>query len=130
MSERDLDALTLRLRGRLERESAMTERMKEAVKRYEDQVEWSMRIEDDAAAAEGDGEGEDEDDLFGDEDGEKPPPTTKVAPVKIAPNPREGWNLTDYLKFMDTGVQPAHAATTAAAPTAPSRQTADVIDLT
>ncbi|OCF34499.1 hypothetical protein I316_04014 [Kwoniella heveanensis BCC8398] len=81
MEERQLDLLKRSLKGRLEKEGLKASAIKKAIRRQEEEVDWTMRIGEDEdedeedqeeAAAGGDGgeEDDDDDDLFGGDDDE------------------------------------------------------------
>jgi hypothetical protein len=102
MDEPVLLGVTKRLKDRLERESVRAKRLKELVSEKEGEVDWAMRIGEGHDDGE---EEEEEDDLFGDGDEEKD--WGEGDDVKLGPNPREGWSLADYVRYIDSGLGPA-----------------------
>jgi hypothetical protein len=102
MTERDLVSLETRLRDRLKRERGRAKGMKDEIEERKDEVDWGMRVDVE------DEEGEDGS-LFGDdeeeEQGEKAVQATISIPVP-APNPREGWTIQDYVRYMEKGIAP------------------------
>jgi hypothetical protein len=114
LDEPALEALLMGLKGRLEREGRISDGLRGALERAGEEYEWGMRVdggEDDEDAGDGKKGEEDDDDLFGDDDEE----TEEVGKSKeqgetgkkvVAPNPREGWRVADYVRYMDTGAGP------------------------
>lgn len=101
------------LKGRLEREGRIADNLRGALERSGEEYEWGMRVEggDDEPEESGDGKKEDEDDLFGDDEDDmeevgKPKETVDEGKKVAVPNPREGWRVADYVRYMDTGVGP------------------------
>lgn len=97
MTERELVSLETRLRDRLKRERGRAKGLKDEIEERKDEVDWGMRVDVE------DEEGEDGS-LFGDdeeEEGEKAVPATVPAP-----NPREGWTIQDYVRYMEKGIAP------------------------
>ncbi|ORY31244.1 hypothetical protein BCR39DRAFT_587576 [Naematelia encephala] len=122
MNVDELGVVERRLEERLSRESITAKKILEEIQTREDEVDWTMRIGgDDDAQGDGDDEndndnGKDKDkdkeddedeDLFGDNDDEPVvvvPADGKKEP--LPPNPRDGWTLADYGRYMDTGKEP------------------------
>lgn len=105
LGEMDLGRIMSGLKSRLEREMKIAEGLRGALESASEEYEWGMRV--DAAEGEEDGEKKDEedDDLFG-EEGEMEEVKAAQAAKQLAPNPREGWKIADYMRYMDTGVPP------------------------
>jgi hypothetical protein len=94
MSEEELTRLEGRLRDRLGREGGRSKGLKDEIERRREEVDWAMRVDEE--------EGEDGS-LFGEEEGGvKEEEKAEV----MAPNPREGWTIQDYVKYMETGIPP------------------------
>jgi hypothetical protein len=130
MDEEEVIRLRDRLRVKLEAGSSKSGKIKDMIDQVEEEYEWDTRIggdeegEEDAVGeeveqgAKGDKIEEDDDDLFGDDGDDADDPVivdsqsqskaqSKEAKEPKAPsNPRPGWNLVDYVRFMDTGVEP------------------------
>lgn len=116
MDEGSLARLGEGLRERLGREKNMADAVREEIGRREEVVDWGMRIVVGDEGTEGDGEGggDGEDDLFGeDEDEEMGGEGKKVGDQAKGQgegeglwNPREGWTVVDYVRFMESGKQP------------------------
>lgn len=105
MNDPDLERLRSGLKAKLERDSLRAKKLQDIIKEKEEEVDWVLRI--------GEGEEEEEDDLFGDEKGadggkaEEGEGKTGEESVKpLGPNPREGWAVDDYLRYMDSGLEP------------------------
>lgn len=119
MDEGSLARLGEGLRERLGREKNMADAVREEIGRREEEVDWGMRIVVGDEGTEGDGEGggDGEDDLFGeDEDEEMGGEGKKVGDQATGQgegeglwNPREGWTVVDYVRFMESGKQPEPA---------------------
>jgi hypothetical protein len=119
MDEGSLARLGEGLRERLGREKNMADAVREEIGRREEEVDWGMRIVVGDEGTEGDGEGggDGEDDLFGeDEDEEMGGEGKKVGDQAKGQgegeglwNPREGWTVVDYVRFMESGKQPEPA---------------------
>ncbi|KAL7420870.1 hypothetical protein Q5752_004824 [Cryptotrichosporon argae] len=122
MDDVALGAYTRALRTRTAREGQRAQALLREIVRREDEVDWAMRIRDDdddegegegeggdgaevaSKREDGDGDGDGDDDLFGEDDEGD---AVMAAPVAAkAANPREGWNLADYLRYMEKGVGP------------------------
>lgn len=110
LGEIELDRLEGRLKDRLEREAGRARGLKDEIERKREEVDWAMRVDEE--------EGEDgslfgDDDEDGSEGGDKDEAMagseTKAEPVKEIPNPREGWTIQDYIKYMETGTKPNRA---------------------
>ena len=99
MEEDDLTRYRDALKRRLEKEALQAKKLGELARAGELKDTWKSRI------GEGDAEDEDEDDLFDEpaDDAEaKAPADAATAPPKL-PNPREGWQMADYIKYIDSG---------------------------
>jgi len=103
LGEVELDRLEGRLKDRLERESGRARGLRDEIDRKRKEVDWAMRV-DEEEGEDGSLFGDDEDEAEGDKDDtmagkeeEKPEPET-------IPNPREGWTIQDYVKYMETGI--------------------------
>lgn len=109
MSESELEGLERRLKDRLKRESGRAKGLVEEVEKRSGEVDWTMRV---------DVEGEDDDgSLFGgdsDDEGDKGENTSPKQEAKepSKPNPREGWTIQDYVKYMESGTKPTTASRT------------------
>jgi hypothetical protein len=97
MSEEELTRLEGRLRDRLEREGGRSKGLKDEIETRREEVDWAMRVDEE--------EGEDGS-LFGDDEVEEGGAKAEKS-GEIAPNPREGWTIQDYVKFMETGIPPS-----------------------
>jgi len=101
LGEVELDRLEGRLKDRLERESGRARGLMDEVDRKREEVDWAMRVdeeegEDGSLFGDDEDEGEgDKDDTMAGKDEEKP---------ETLPNPREGWTIQDYVKYMETGI--------------------------
>ena len=92
------------------RESNKARAVREEIAQREEEVNWTMRIgENDEQGQDGEGEdGEEEEDLFGDND-EVDEAGVQEGEGKgdgAMENPRKGWTVKDYVRFMGTGVEP------------------------
>jgi hypothetical protein len=105
LGEMDLGRIMTGLKARLEREMKIAEGLRGTLESASEEYEWGMRV--DAAEGEEDGEkkDEEEDDLFGEEEETEEVKAAQAA-KQLAPNPREGWKIADYMRYMDTGVSP------------------------
>jgi len=114
MNESELGRMKDELRGRLEREMNRVSAVQELVMRREEEVDWGMRIGEGEEEGTDPGEGEREDDLFGEGDEgdedmkeeEVKKPEKREGEVQGMKNPREGWNVADYVRLMETGREP------------------------
>lgn len=122
MDERELDHLEQRLRDRLKRESGRAKSLIMEVERKSAEVDWTMRVdeeegdEDDGSLFGGggseDGDGEGGSDGAGTKlPGESGQDEGTSAPLPAA-NPREGWTIQDYVRFMETGNSTSTATST------------------
>jgi hypothetical protein len=100
LGEVELDRLEGRLKDRLERESGRARGLRDEIERKREEVDWAMRV-DEEEGEDGSLFGDDEDEAEGDKDdtmaGNEEKPET-------IPNPREGWTIQDYVKYMETGI--------------------------
>lgn len=115
LDEGALTRVSERLKARLGRESERANAMAREIERRAEEYDWAYRpdAEEGEKGGEGEGEGEeDEEDLFGDDE-----EMEGKEEEKLAPNPREGWSVGDYLALLDTGrvKAPEPAAPAAAA---------------
>ena len=97
-----LARLTNDMRARLKREKARADVMIKEIQRREEEFDWAFRITEDD-------EDEEKDDLFDDDedDGDvKMKEEQQAAKEEKPPNPREGWKVSDYLRFLDSGKLP------------------------
>jgi hypothetical protein len=108
MGEVELDRLEGRLKDRLGREGERARSLKDEIERRREEVDWGMRVDEE--------EGEDGS-LFGDDEdegGEKEETMAdagaKAEPAAPISNPREGWTIQDYVKFMETGIAKSTSA--------------------
>ena len=109
MDDGTLEALEGRLKARFGRESRIAKGLVETIDEKLAEVDWVMRVDQTEE------EGEDGS-LFGDDeeteggDGVKETKTEDTAggakEETSAPNPREGWTIQDYVKYMETGKPP------------------------
>ena len=109
LGEVELDRLEGRLKARLEREGGRARGLKDEIERKREEVDWLMRVDEEEEGEDGSLFGDDEDDGEGGDKDEAMPDgmgKDKVEPVNGAPNPREGWTIQDYVKFMETGTEP------------------------
>ncbi|CAK9780016.1 hypothetical protein CC85DRAFT_283602 [Cutaneotrichosporon oleaginosum] len=96
LDEGALQRHTDRLKARLGRESQRARGMMREIERRGEEYDWTYRPgEEEEEEKE---EEEEEEDLFGDDEEEE---EQKAEP--LAPNPREGWGVADYLVFLETG---------------------------
>ena len=116
MDEQELQLWKRELNARLERESHRAQAVKMAIERTEEEVDWEMRIgvgsddEDEENEGRDEEEGEGHGHLFGDEPEVVMKEGGEQEPIKVkVPNPREGWMLADYIRYMDTGKKPLKA---------------------
>jgi hypothetical protein len=99
MTDRDLVSLETRLRDRLKRERGRAKGLKDEIEERKDEVDWGMRVDVE------DEEGEDGS-LFGDDEEEEGKKAVPAAIPVPAPNPREGWTIQDYVRYMEKGIAP------------------------
>jgi len=85
----------------LERESGRARGLIDEIDRKREEVDWAMRVDEEEGEDgslfgddEDEGEGDKDDTMAGKED-DKP---------ETLPNPREGWTIQDYVKYMETGI--------------------------
>jgi hypothetical protein len=99
LGEVELDRLEGRLKDRLERESGRARGLRDEIERKREEVDWAMRVDEEEGE-----DGDDEEEAKGDKDdtmaGNEEKPET-------IPNPREGWTIQDYVKYMETGIAKA-----------------------
>jgi hypothetical protein len=110
MDDAKLAGVRATLGRRLQREKAMAGTLSEEIKRRAEEYEWDMRVDAD--------EDEEKDDLFDEEEEEADGDVAMKEEEKAAqaPNPRPGWKVTDYLRFLDMGrVPPSQPAAPAPA---------------
>jgi hypothetical protein len=103
--------LTADMRARLKREHHRATALIKEIQTREDEYDWAFRITEDDDDDEKDDLFDDDEDGDGDQDVKMKPPVEE----KI-PNPREGWKVADYLKFLDTGDVPPPPPPAADAP--------------
>jgi hypothetical protein len=131
MKEEETVRVAAGLRGRLKREDETVKGILGEVERISGEMDWELRIEDDlegevegedgvqgqeAGGKEKEKADEDYEDLFGDsEDDDVVMVDPPSKPLQNEPsstertkllNPREGWTVTDYVVYMDSGRQP------------------------
>jgi hypothetical protein len=99
---------TDRLKARLGREGERARGLAREIEARGDEYDWAYR-----AGEEEEEKDEEEEDLFGDEEEEE-------KPEPLAPNPREGWGVGDYLAFLESGKVPEKPAEPAQAEGAPA----------
>jgi hypothetical protein len=112
MDERELGAVEGRLVDRLKREKGRAKGLKGEIEGRMDEVDWVMRVDEEEEGEDGSlfGDDEDEDEDEGDQAKAEADVGAKAqtgTETKTAPNPREGWTIQDYVKFMETGIPPA-----------------------
>jgi len=138
MGEDEVGKLLSGLKRRLGRENEMSRGILEEAERVSAEMDWELRIGDDGEGEEEeavdevkvekvDKGGEEDEDLFGDDDDDDdivmidPPPSVKTENMATkgkeknaekgkSPNPREGWTVVDYVRFMETGKRPTSTA--------------------
>lgn len=101
LSQSDLEAFSQRIRKRLNEENAIGEGLSELVKAQSEEYEWDKRVQEEGEAGE-----DDDDDLFNDKEDMAEEKQNEDEP-ELAPNPRPGWTLADYVGYMDAGVRPS-----------------------
>ncbi|KAK4689244.1 hypothetical protein P7C73_g858, partial [Tremellales sp. Uapishka_1] len=105
-----MDLLQARLRDRLRRESTIAKAVGKEIERREEEVDWTMRIndEEDDQEKEAKSADEEDEDLFGDDEDEEGVAKVKETTTQkeALPNRRPGWQLSDYLQFMESGKEP------------------------
>lgn len=119
LDEGDLGRILSGLRARLGREGRIADGLRGVLETSGEEYEWGMRVdggeadEEQEEGGKGESKGdEEEDDLFGEDEDDmvevvKPSEGKQEAEVKkLAPNPREGWRVADYVRYMDTGEGP------------------------
>lgn len=94
MSRPELEGWKGDLERRLKKEETTAEALERFIEETAEEYDWELRVD----KVDEDGE----DDLF-----DEPPEEQaeeEVAVEKVLPNPREGWEVKDYVRFLDTGV--------------------------
>jgi hypothetical protein len=99
MDEDELTRYRDALRRRLEKEALQAKKLGDLARAGELKDTWKSRI------GEGDADEED-DDLFDEpaDEGETEARADAAPVVPKLPNPREGWGLADYIKYIDSGM--------------------------
>ena len=103
MGEEELTRLESRLKDRLGREEGRSRGLKDEIERRREEIDWVMRV-DEEEGEDGSLFGDDEDGGEGADEG-----AGKEDKFETAPNPREGWTIQDYVKYMETGIPPTNS---------------------
>ncbi|BEJ15052.1 hypothetical protein CspHIS471_0408190 [Cutaneotrichosporon sp. HIS471] len=98
-----LQRCTDRLKARLGRESERARAMAREIERRGEEYDWTYRPGEEEEDEKDEEEDDEEEDLFGDEEEEE---EEKKKGEVLAPNPRAGWSITDYLAFLENGTVP------------------------
>lgn len=111
MNDTELEGLERRLKDRLKREGERAQSLIEEVDNRAAEVDWTMRVNeeeegDDGSLFGGESDGEDPTAGKGKSGEEAGGPTTNQAKELPQPNPREGWTIQDYVKYMESGIAP------------------------
>jgi hypothetical protein len=104
MSDEELNALSRRLEGRLTRERERGKGLRAEIESRAGEVDWGMRVDEEEEGEDGSLFGDDDEDDNGGGDGEEG--KEEEGKVEVLPNPREGWTIQDYVRFMETGKPP------------------------
>lgn len=115
MDEATLSGFEGRLKDRLGRESRIAKDLVTSIEEKLGEVDWTMRVDQEDEGEDGSLFGDDGGD-GGDEEGEGIKESKSEDPAggakeqedgaAPAPNPREGWTIQDYVKYMETGKPP------------------------
>jgi hypothetical protein len=92
MSRPELEGWRSDLKRRLRKEESTADALEQFIEETAEEYDWELRVDKVDEEA--------EDDLF-----DEPPeePAEEKIVEKVLPNPREGWEIRDYVRFLDTG---------------------------
>jgi hypothetical protein len=112
MDEGTLNGFEARLKDRLSRESRIAKSLVESIEEKLGEVDWAMRVDQTEEGEDGSlfGDDDDDDNDDGADEAAKVEEQATIGGAAPGPNPREGWTIQDYVKYMETGISPAPQA--------------------